>query len=261
MSARSMAALLIVVAAGRVAGAVDVTECGEVIEAGDIAELRNDLSCARPAVWPFIARGVSLPAGSTLHLNGFTISGDGSGEGVLCHGSRRCTIEGPGEIRGFELGVSCGGCRVVARDVVFRGNTNGILIPKSGVLDAERVVASDNSDFGIWAHRLRARDVETSRNGGAGLVANMGLRARGVTASDNGREGIRCQAFECGRSRIVNATVAGNDSLGAGYDIASSGPVRLRDVSCGRSARLYYPNWRDGDETVEVVGSFGCAND
>ena len=261
MRVRSMVAVLVSVAA-RAAIAVDVTECAQVIEPGVVAELRRDLACTRVPQWPFSATGVYLKMGATLRLNGFTIAGDGTGVGVVCNGSRTCVIQGPGEVRGFELGVNCGGCRIVARDVAFRGNRSGILIPKSGVLDAERVIASDNAEMGLWAHRVRAVDVEASRNGSEGLVGNRTLRLRNVTANDNGREGIRCLGFVCGRSRVVGGTAMGNDALGDGYDIASTGPVRLRDVTCGRSARLRYPGWRDQDyETVEVVGSFGCAAD
>jgi hypothetical protein len=255
--------VLAVVAAPRVAGAVDVTTCEQVIEAGEVAELRQDLACARRPIWPFSALGVYLEPGATLVMNGFTIAGDGSGVGVNCYGSRRCTIQGPGEIRGFELGVNCGGCRLVARDVAFRDNVSGILIPKSGILDAERVVASDNAEFGIWAHRLRATDVEAERNGWAGIAANASLRLRRVVVTGNGYDGVRCLGFRCGRTRIADSTVTGNATSGSGYyDIASTGPVRLRDVTCDRSAKLFYPGWRDGDyETVEVVGSFGCVED
>jgi hypothetical protein len=255
-----MVALVLVVAA-RAAGAVDVTACGQVIEAGQVGVLRQDLACTRTPTWPFSAQGVYLSPGATLELNGFDIEGDYSGVGITC-GSRACTIQGPGEVRGFELGVSCGGCRVVARDVAFRENVSGILIPKSGTLEAARVIASDNAEFGIWAHRVRAADVEASRNGLAGVAANASLRLRGVDAVDNGREGVRCLGFVCGRTRIVDSTVTGNDLSGDGYDIASTGRVRLRNVTCGQSVKLHYPHWRDNDyDTVEIVGSFGCAGD
>ncbi|MGH7895851.1 MAG: hypothetical protein ACREQL_14360 [Candidatus Binatia bacterium] len=83
-----------------------------------------------------------------------------------------------------------------------------------------------------------------------------------MTATDNGREGVRCLGFVCRPSRIVDSTVTGNDTDGDGHDIASTGRVRLRGVTCGRSARLHYPHWREHDyDTVDIVGSFGCAGD
>lgn len=261
----SVAAVL--ASAARFAAAADVTACGQRIPAGEVGELRQALACGATPSWPFSPRGVYLEAGATIRLNGFTIAGPGTGigagVGVTCTGSRRCIVEGPGEIRGFELGVNCGGCRLVARDVAFRENVSGILIPKSGILDAERVVASDNAGLGIWAHRMRARDVVAERNGSAGIVANASLRLRGVTVRDNAYDGVRCLSFVCGRTRITDSTVTGNAQAGnAYYDVASTGRVRLRNVDCGRSARLHYPYWRENDyDTVEVVGSFGCAGD
>lgn len=68
--------------------------------------------------------------------------------------------------------------------------------------------------------------------------------------------------FDGAKARLVDATVVNNDGLGVGYDITSTGRVRLVRTTCGRSARLRYPHWRRGDyETVRVVGSFGCASD
>jgi hypothetical protein len=249
--------------AARVVAAVDVTECGQVIPAGEVAVLRRNLDCTSRPTWPFSALGVYLAQNTTLEMNGFTITGNGTGSGIYCHGSRRCTIEGPGEIREFEVGVNCGGCRLIVRDIAFRDNADGILIPKSGILEAERVVASDNSRIGIWAHRIRAIDVEAERNGSAGIAGNASLRLRRVTVRDNAYDGVRCLGFVCGRARIIDSTVTGNGQAASGYyDVASTGPVRLRDVTCERSAKLFYPHWRDNDyDTVEVVGSFGCAGD
>jgi hypothetical protein len=146
--------------------------------------------------------------------------------------------------------------------VAFSGNTNGIYAPLSGTLQAKRVVASDNAEMGIWTHRLRVVDVEASRNGVAGVVGNESLSLRGVEAIANGIDGVRCLGFECGRTEIVDSTATGNGAAGDGYDIASTGRVKLRKVTCGRSARLFYPFWEQNDyETVEIVGSFGCAGD
>ncbi|MGH7895850.1 MAG: hypothetical protein ACREQL_14355 [Candidatus Binatia bacterium] len=94
MRFRFMVALALV-GAVRAAGAVDVTACGQVIGAGQMGELRQDLACTRSATWPFTALGVYLEPGAGIELNGFTIAGDASGSGVYCHGARRCTIQGP----------------------------------------------------------------------------------------------------------------------------------------------------------------------
>jgi len=249
--------------AAETARAVDVTECGQVIAAGQTGVLRQNLTCGNRPTWPFSPEGVRLAPGAKLDLDGFSIEGNGSGVGVYCEGGRRaCTIKGPGEVRAFYAGVNCGGCRIVARDATFSDNVNGIYAPLSGTLQAKRVVASDNTEMGIWTHRLRVVDVEANRNGLSGVTGNESLSLRGVEAVDNGDEGVRCLGFECGKTEIANSTITGNDAAGDGYDIASTGRVKLRNVTCSRSALLFYPFWEENDyDTVEVIGSFGCADD
>ena len=239
----------------RTAFGADVTECGQAIGPGEVGVLRNHLHCARTPSWPFGAKGVYLYSGATLVLNGFSIAGDESGVGVECGGPREgCAIEGPGEVRGFYAGVNCGGCRLTVRDVAFQGNTNGIYIPLSGKLFAERVVVNDNAEIGIWASRVRADGIEANRNGGAGVQANGRLRVRGLNATANGGPGVEGGAK---RSHVKDSVVTDNDAAGDGYDIRSTGPVRLTRTTCGRSAKLRYVS----QEEFKVVGSFGCADD
>lgn len=252
MRCSSMVALVVGLAA-RTAVAVDVTECGQVIAAGKVGELKVDLTCAASPTWPFAARGVRLEPGAKLRMNGFSISGDGSGAGVECK-SKRCTIAGPGEIRGFWAGVNCGGCRVVARDVAVRENVEGIYVPLAGTLEAERVIASDNAHSGIWAQAVRGSDIEASRNGLNGVSANSGLRVRRLDATANGRSGVLAGRT---KSRLVDSMVTGNDVASGGYDIVSTGSMRLVRTTCGKSAKIRY--W--SQEEYEVVGSFGCAAD
>jgi hypothetical protein len=246
-------AVLVLLAGTRVATAVDVTECGQVIPSGQVAELKSDLGCAVGPTFPLSARGVRLQSGSTLQMNGFRISGDGTGAGVECLAGR-CTIEGPGEIRGFFAGVNCGGCRVVARDVVVRENEEGIYVPLSGSLVADGVVANDNVGSGIWAQTIRGTDIEASRNGRNGVSANARLRIRRLEATANGQSGFRAGST---RSRLVDSTVTDNDVSGNGFDVVATGTVRLVRTMCGKSAKIRYRS----QEEYDVVGSFGCTND
>lgn len=258
MRLRSMLTVVLLLLAVRTALAVDVTECGQVIEANQVGLLRNDLQCTAGPTWPFSAQGVYLHPGARLKLNGFTIGGDGTGTGVICGSPgarlRPCTIDGPGEIRGFWAGVNCGGCTVVVRDAAINAHVNGIYIPLAGKLIAKRVVASDNERSGIWADRVRATDVEASRNGDFGVSAFATLRLKRLEATANGAPGV---VGGHGRGRIVDSVVTGNDVAGDGYDIVSVGPLRLMRTTCSRSGKLRY----HGQDEFEVVGSFGCADD
>jgi len=57
---------VILLLAVRTAFAVDITECGQVIEANQVGRLRNDLQCAAGPTWPFSAQGVYLRPGAKL---------------------------------------------------------------------------------------------------------------------------------------------------------------------------------------------------
>ena len=245
--------LLALLMGTRTAVAVDVTACGQAVAAGKVGELKGDLSCAAGPAWPFAARGVRLEPGATLRMNGFVVSGDGTGVGIACT-TDRCTIKGPGEVRGFWAGVNCGGCRVVARDIAVRENVEGLYVPLAGTLNAKRVRANDNARSGIWAQVVRGSDVEASRNGLHGVNANDWLRVRRLDATANGRWGVSGGST---RSRLVNSRVTGSDVAGDGLDIVATGTMRLVRTTCGKSAQIRYSS----QEEYDVVGSFGCAGD
>jgi hypothetical protein len=244
------------------AGAVEITTCAQVVAAGEVGQLRNDLDCGPAPPFLLAAKGVQLEHGATLYLNGFTIRGNGTGVGVACGGDGArptCRVNGPGTITGFWAGFNGGGCRFVARDLVVRGNTNGIYGPLACALEADGVHVVDNTEDGIWVWRMRGRDLVVSDNGARGVVATR-IYVHGLTATGNGREGVLQQIAHRRAGWLVDSTLAGNDTGGAGYDIAAAGRLRLFAVDCGRSARIEYPFAGNGDEP-EVVGTLGCAND
>ena len=267
MRARLMWVALIVLAAPlapSAAAAIDIVACRQVVPAGQVGRLLRDLDCRAQSSFPFSAEGVRLEGGATLDLNGFAIRGDGSGVGVMCAPGRRrapCRVKGPGEISGFWAGVNGGGCRLVMKRVLVRGNTNGVYAPLDCDLRGDHLDVEDNLGDGIWVARLRGRTLAVRGNGGRGVVTSR-IAARGLAATDNALEGVR-QSTTRGRfGRLVDSTVIGNDAAGAGLDIAAAGRLRLRGVRCRRSARLRYPAVVDSiDDVPEIVGSFGCIDD
>jgi hypothetical protein len=86
-----------------------------------------------------------------------------SSQGVQCLNRRgtRCTINGPGEIRGFGAGVSCAGVRLEVRDVVLRFNRNGLSCKAPREIELSRVVARDN-EVGIDVREEEAPCVGTT---------------------------------------------------------------------------------------------------
>src|SRR5207245_3106154 len=81
-------ALGITLLLGGVGRAIDIGFCGLDVPPGQVGVLQADLTCS--------GVGVELEEMATLQMNGHSISGGSIG--VFC--SRRCTIQGPGEIIG-----------------------------------------------------------------------------------------------------------------------------------------------------------------
>jgi hypothetical protein len=248
------------------AGAVEITECGQVVGAGDVGELRRNLSCTAPFLLGFGPRGVRVVKGGTLNLNGFTVRGPGSGDaggvGIECAGGDRavpCTVNGPGEVTGFWGGVNCGGCLLVARDVAFRGNTNGIMIALAGVLEATRVVASDNVADGIVAVRVHGSDLEASRNGRHGVAPASRLDVTRLSATGNGGAGVLQLGTARGRARLLDSTLTGNGLSGEGLDIGWVGRLRIRSTTCGKAAKIRWRRIGPADDyRLEVVRRVAC---
>ena len=105
--------------------AIDIGFCGSGVPPGQVGVLQADLTCS--------GVGVELEEMATLQMNGHSISGGSIG--VFC--SRRCTIQGPGEIVGatnFGIVTSTNPSpRVVVEDVTIRdGAGSAIALGQGG---------------------------------------------------------------------------------------------------------------------------------
>jgi hypothetical protein len=237
--------------------AVEITQCGQGVPAYEIGELRTNLHCTAGVDPLHLAQGVLAGRGATLNLNGFTIMGDGTGGGVQCAG---CSVNGPGEITNFEVGITGGGGRVRLQSLVVRGNRNGMTYKAPRIIDLINVVMSDNAEIGMSARggRVRGRDVEASRNGTAGVWAPAVKFVR-LTAVGNGtRGGVYATLPRHARLRLIDSTIIGNNGLEAGFDVLSTGQVELRNTTCGRGARV---REHLREETTTVIGHLRCGSD
>lgn len=253
-------AALVATTAGPPAFAVDVVACGQAVPRGEVAELRADLRCGP------VGAAVALGTGAALNLNGFSLVGqDGSqNAGLLCVGPKGCTIEGPGEVRGFGAGLSGSG-RVRVRNVTFRHNRIGVTT-KGAIVDFSNVIANEN-ETGIvaaGAGRLSASDVQVSNNRRAGIwvAGTRRVRLSRVTAVGNGKLGGGLYLGTRGRGRvlIVDSTITGNDGLGQGYDVLTTlRNLRLFDSACGQGA--YIRVSRTLPEITTIIRPLGCRGD
>lgn len=219
--------------------ALDVTACEQIIGPNETGTLVADLTCSGPFL-----TGVRLDGG-TLAMNGFTIRGNGRGTGTECTsldgtGRPECTVVGPGEVEGFEIGIGGAGCTLTLDNVVVRGNALGVSLPLAGSLRATDVTVVDGG-LGIWAQRLRGDRLTVRGNTGDGVNVNGTMRVRHLTATDNG-VGVRAR-----HGRLVDSSVLGS----AGFDVVATGRLRLRRTTCERSGKV---RRRAGT----VVGELNC---
>lgn len=214
--------------------AVDVTGCGQVVPPRETGVLQVDLTgCSSSAV------GVFLSDRSELELNGHAIASGALG--VHCF-EKRCTVRGPGEIRGAAvhgLLASFDNARVRVEDVDVHDNAFGGIVASSGKprIVVERVQARNNA-VGIetiFKGRIFGEDVDASNNRSNGIVAGARFRFKrltlldtGATAPDPVDDGLVCLY---GGGTLVDSTVTGS----AGADLATFRRPRIINSTCGTS--------------------------
>jgi len=288
------AALVLLLGFAGSARTADITQCTQKIPAGDIGILQADLVCGdagfcqegldvgdQPCTSSgpcapgsaCVRFGVRIGNGGRLELNGHSIGGPAAGSAVDCAG--RCTITGPGSLAGAELGIHMNrGGHIVVKNLALQGNVVGIEGDDPGKLRlsdltvsqnrvgllvadvvAKTVDVSGNTQVGIQSANLRAIGVTANGNGEEGITS-FGLRASLHDVSANGNGGAGFVAF--GRATIVDSTLLGNNGGGAGFDVLTIRPPRLRNSSCGHSAALVIPP----EGGFDAGASWGvCAND
>jgi hypothetical protein len=238
--------------------ALDVTSCGVVVPAREIAEVRNDLVCAS-------GTGVTLQSRATLRLNGFRFSG--AALGISCAGP--CTIEGGGgsisdmgiavqhakgrlvvselEIFDVELGVQSlhRSSVVVATDVVAHDTEYPFVV--AGKLVATNVTTND-SYYGIAAIRgIVAVNVTAANNQFTGMYSRRKIEGSGIAVTGNGGYGIQARRVDASdvtasgnqsgvvalNTLLTDSTLTGNQT-----DLASFQRPRLVNTACDTSLRL-----------------------
>jgi parallel beta-helix repeat protein len=126
-------------------------------------------------------------AGVTIDLNGFRISGLGSGTGISFTADWETLRNG--SISGFTIGVSVSAVNACSfRDLVISSiGTNGINASSANACSFRDVVVSDSSSSGISAGSNSL--VESCRvhdcTGGSGIVTGSGARLKGCVVSDS----------------------------------------------------------------------------
>ena len=255
---------VLVLSAVQVAPALDVTTCDTTIPARETGILQTDLSCAGTFV-------VTLENRAVLELNGHSIVTDevSTNAAIRCTG-RRCTVRGPGDVSGSDIGIHLltGRQVLTVTDVTIHDCESGVVasgVQPSKVL-ASGLSVTDCAQHGVDAARLRGENVTASGNGGVGLAVGH-LKAAIVDASNNGTSGVfgsvaRVTSLVATgnggagvrvvRGALRDSTLTGNDALGAGHDLLTARRPRVVNTVCGKSGVL-------GGRATATWGV--CAND
>ena len=220
-----------VLSTGWAADALDVTNCGQVVPAREVAVLQADLSGCD--------YGVVLNDHAVLEMNGHAIV---SGNiGVLCF-EPRCTVHGPGDISGGQVGIwgyYPGHGKIDARDIdIHDTNLGGIQNARSAKVTnvTVRRVGSGAPDpeysAGIYVDKLRATNVMASDNAGYGVLGGTLAKLTGLTAIGNGNAGMAGQ----NRTVLRDSVLTGNNGYGLGVDLLVYRRPRVINTTCGLSA-------------------------
>jgi hypothetical protein len=229
----------------------------------EVGVLLNDMSCDGAFI------GVGLGENATLDMNGHSITGTfypDPPRAVECRGIQ-CTVmssNGVGRIGGgdfiaVEIGLfTYNVAKLTIRDVDLHDARAGIhgsafaAYPRKTQIRADRVQAHGHTEFGIWAMKLTARDVDVSDNGGVGASADK-LRGIHLTASGNGASGLFGDRIsvkglvandnaDCGVRAVAaslrDAALTGNDGLDIGADLATVRRPHVHNTTCGKSQVL-----------------------
>jgi hypothetical protein len=243
---------------------LDVVACSQSVPAGESGVLQADLDCSTSPI------GVYVEGGASLQLNGHAITGahhDPLGSlGVACPAG--CVVTGPGEVAGFDVGVTATNILEV-NDLDVHDCGVGVTAPR---IRAANVTSNDNADFGFGFELLRGTGVTANGNGEygfygphlvataltangnteAGLSIFEGMRGTNVAVSGNGTYGMAVGRLVAtgltvtGNAdvgiyatalRLRDSDVTGNNGFGSGIDLVTDKPPRLLRTACGKSLR------------------------
>ena len=223
-----------------------IDTCGSFVAEGDVGVLTADLVCTTPIA-------VTVRKNGTLQLAGHTIRAAAGGYGVLCEFERSCTLRGPGQITGALLAVFGPSSRVRLDGVDLIGNAGMVDVAPGGRLTL-RDVTADGHGFGMRAKTVIADGAAVEMNGTGNCIMARTVRGAGLTVSGchdgvsatgsvhlSGLVSVGNSVGLTARHGVVlaDSTVTGSYFPPLpGLDIASGSRPRLKNTSCGGSARL-----------------------
>src|SRR4030095_11795582 len=197
--------------------------CGAQITGG--VRLDHDLTCAGNAL---LVSGNDI----TIDLNGHTLSGNGSGNGITVSASHAVRIFG-GTVKGFQSGIFVGG----SSDVVIRGNEF------SATNQAVLLQATTGS---VIKHNTVANNIARAfmlrPNLAGGLSTDNVVIGNVVTDTPTGIYLTRQPGNTIQQNTVVGATVAGID-LAEGAGEVTGNIIRANHLVGGGAGIRFSSGW------------------
>jgi hypothetical protein len=201
---------------GADAASTPISSCPFVITAGGTYGLANDVT----SVGDCITIAQPLGAGVTVNLNGFTITGDGTGTAVVApNPGRKISVVGPGAITRFDTGVDLFGTTdVTVKRLTVTDAFTGIAVGQGSITDSDVSSSVAFGSFGVLAgDKTTVTNVTASNSYFAGI--EVGARSSVTqSAAENNILGIVAGP----KSRVKSSTANGNAVVGIAVDGGSN---------------------------------------
>jgi hypothetical protein len=177
-------------------------------------------------------------SGVTIDLNGFSVSGSGTGAGILASVPIEDVTIRNGGVKGFAVGISLGGTGNVVENVRVTDNTDtGMFLGVSSLVD--RVVAQGNRNHGIvmgTAATIRNSTMRANGNNPSSVGLSVGP---GSTVSGN----TIWASIGTGLFASLGSTVIGNtvfdSNPGAGMSVICPGNVQNNTVTANTIGNIF----------------------
>ena len=184
-----------------------IQSCGTITESGSYL-LRKNLTAAGDCI-------VVDADFVTLDLNGFTLSGDGTGTGIGDRGtvSRKGITIRNGIVTNFRNGIQISASQglLIERIQVIGNSAYGLITNGTAIVRESLAFENGADGFNVGARSLITGS-NSSANGGTGIVIDLGSTAIGNIVDQNGNNGL--VAFSGGNTTIVNNTSWNNKTTG-----------------------------------------------
>jgi hypothetical protein len=172
----------------------------------------------------------------SIDLNGFAISGVGTGKGIIASSSIQGVTIRNGAVRGFAIGVSLGGSGNFVEHIRVENNTDTGMFLGAGSIANHVVVQGNWQNGAILSTACAFKDSSVRANGNSptskGLSAGPGSTVTGNTFLANTGTGL----FGSTGGTVIGNTVT--DTLGTGISVICPSNLQQNTATSNTSSNI-----------------------